>query len=140
MPIRINQKGFSLIEVLVSMLIIGGGLIFLSSLQIRNTNLSMSAYVQTQATICLQDMVEKLHLNKVSAGSGNYNTSLISVNDFTSDSKSLEQTELYQWFDNLNAVLPSAKALINCSVSDCVVELQYVIDREVYTQSQAIVL
>ena len=136
-----NQKGFSLIEVLVSMLLISFGLLSLGNLQTRNLHFSTEAYTETQKALYLKEIVEVLRANKDSAKLGDYNTSLTSFSDLATASSSFAEIDRYNWFNNLNNVLPGAKASINCgNDSRCVLEVQYTATSGIKKQYLAIIL
>lgn len=137
----VNQKGFSLIEVLVSMLLISFGLLSLGNLQTRNLHFSTEAYTETQKALYLKELVEVLRANKASAKLGDYNIALSSFSDLTASTGPIAETDRYNWFNNLNNVLPSAKASINCgNDSRCVLEVQYTATSGIKKQSLAIIL
>jgi len=137
----VNQKGFSLIEVLVSMLLISFGLLSLGNLQTRNLHFSTEAYTETQKTLYLKELVEMLRANKASAKLGDYNVTLSSFSEITIATSSIADIDRYNWFNNLNNTLPGAKASINCgNDSRCVLELQYTATSGTQKQSLAIIL
>ena len=68
-----QQQGATLIEVLVSLLILAIGLLGMSGLQtvsLRNTN---SAYLRTQASLNSNDVVERVRANLQGVEAGSYN-------------------------------------------------------------------
>ena len=136
-----HQKGFSLIEVMVSLVLVSIGLMAMASLQSRSVNNSTVAYTETQSTLHLKEIVELLRANKVAAASGDYNIVLSSFSDLSSGGTTIAETDRYNWFNNLDNVLPNAKASINCDVdSRCVLELQYDFTGTTQTQSLAVIL
>lgn len=58
------QRGFSLIEVLVAMLILAIGLLGLAALQTQGVRFNHDAYVRTSATVLAYDIVDKMRLNR----------------------------------------------------------------------------
>lgn len=69
---RLNQarhpgRGFSLLEVLVSLLILGVGLLGLAALQTRGLKFNHDAYVRSQATILAYDIMDKMRANRDNA-------------------------------------------------------------------------
>lgn len=58
------QRGFSLIEVLVAMLILAIGLLGLAALQTQGVRFNHDAYVRTHATVLAYDIVDKMRLNQ----------------------------------------------------------------------------
>jgi type IV pilus assembly protein PilV len=63
------QRGFSMIEVLVTIIILAIGLLGLAGLQARTMNLEMESYQRSQALVLLNDMASRLE--SVAATSGN---------------------------------------------------------------------
>lgn len=59
-----GQKGFSLLEILITMLIVSIGLMGLATLMTRIHIASMEAYQRTQALILLSDITERLNVNR----------------------------------------------------------------------------
>ncbi len=59
----INDKGFTLIEVLIAMLILAIGLLGLAGLQATSLRNNMSAYNRSQATLLAYDMADRMRAN-----------------------------------------------------------------------------
>ena len=62
-----KQSGLSMIEVLVTLLILMVGLLGLASLQMQGLRSEMESYQRVQALILLQDMVGRINANRVNA-------------------------------------------------------------------------
>ena len=136
-----HQKGFSLIEVMVSLLLISIGLMSMVALQVRSVSNSTVAYTETQSTLYLQEIVEHLRVNKAAAVNGDYNIVLSSLSDLPSTGKTIAEGDRYSWFYNLNNVLTSAKASIDCdATSQCVLQLQYDVSGTIKKHSVAVIL
>ena len=58
------QRGFSLVEVLVAMLVLAIGLLGLAALQTQGVRFNHDAYVRSNATALAYDIVDKLRLNR----------------------------------------------------------------------------
>jgi len=58
-----RQSGFTLIEVLVTLVIIAVGLLGLANVQLIGLKNNQSAYQRSQATIAIYDMVERIRSN-----------------------------------------------------------------------------
>ena len=68
-----NQKGFSLVEILVTMIILAIGLLGLATLQtisLKNVN---NSQFHSVATIYAYDMAERMRSNRLGVGQGSYN-------------------------------------------------------------------
>ena len=73
-PVPAKLGGFSLIEVLVSLMIIVFGLLGLAGLQVRIQQAEFESYQRAQALILLQDMVERIHTHRITASCFRYTT------------------------------------------------------------------
>jgi len=62
------QAGFSLIEVLISMMIVAIGLLGLAGLQARAMNAEFESYQRGQAVLLANDMVERMRMSRTSYG------------------------------------------------------------------------
>ena len=69
-----SQTGFSLIEVLVSLIILAIGLLGLSSLQLTALQRNTSAYNRSLATTLAYDIADRMRANKIAADGGSYIT------------------------------------------------------------------
>jgi type IV pilus assembly protein PilV len=63
-----DESGFSMIEVLVSIVIVAIGLLGMAGLSARTTTAEYEAYQRAQALILLSDMVDKINANRKAAG------------------------------------------------------------------------
>ena len=114
--------GFSLIEVLVTLVITSFGLLGIAGLQFASVNASTTASVNTQAMISIDEIVGQIRANPDAALAGefdidasNNNTLVVfSTNLAPSGSASLSQQGAYNWFRNLNQSIPGVKAGIDC--------------------------
>ena len=71
---RSSNAGFTLIEVLVSMLIIALGLLGLAGLQVRMQQAEFESYQRSQAVVLLYDMVERIQSNRATANCFRFTT------------------------------------------------------------------
>ena len=71
-----KQRGFSLIEVLVALVILSVGLLGVAALQLTSLQTNREAYLRTQAVIAGTDLLERMRANKPAALSGDYSTSV----------------------------------------------------------------
>jgi type IV pilus assembly protein PilV len=74
-----TNVGFTLIEVLVSVVILAGGLLGLAALQTTTLRNNQSAYFRTLATQLAYDMSDRMRSNM--AGIGSYNNGAATNND-----------------------------------------------------------
>jgi len=69
-----QQTGFSLLEVLIALLILAVGLLGLAALQNMGLRLNSQSYERTQATILIDDMVDRMRANSAGVVAGDYNS------------------------------------------------------------------
>jgi type IV pilus assembly protein PilV len=67
-PLRAREAGFSMLEILVSILIMVVGMLGFIGLQARAQVAEVEAYQRGQALILVQDMVDRLNTNRKTAG------------------------------------------------------------------------
>lgn len=71
---RRRLSGFSLIEVLITMVILGVGLLGLAGLQARAFNAEVESFSRSQALILVNDMADRIATNRVEAKRGSTST------------------------------------------------------------------
>lgn len=67
-----NQTGFTLVEILVTAVIIAFGLLGLAGLQAKMTVTQMEAYQRAHALVLVEDMVARINSQRSAAKSGGY--------------------------------------------------------------------
>lgn len=72
-PPSCRQAGFSLLEILVSIVVISLGLLGLASLQATSLNNNQSAYLRTLASQQAYDMADRMRANLAGVTQGQYN-------------------------------------------------------------------
>ena len=122
------QKGFSLVEVLVALLMLSIGLLGLAALQTTSLKYNTDSYFRTQATYFVYDIVDRMRANSASVvDGGTYDvpdtssaTSIISTYqscksstcacDATAvcDTTQLAMHDLGKWYERMGQVLPGA--------------------------------
>lgn len=80
-----TERGFSMIEVLITIIILAIGLLGLAGLQARTMNLEMESYQRSQALILLNDMAARLESNAAINGSDYVTASLGTGDDQPTD-------------------------------------------------------
>jgi len=75
-----TRSGFTLIEVLVSLLIFSIGLIGMAGLVVMSVRTNHTAYLRTQATFLAESMAERMRINRIGVWQGNYHLNGASTN------------------------------------------------------------
>ncbi|HJO35633.1 MAG: type IV pilus modification protein PilV [Pseudomonadota bacterium] len=71
---RAGAGGFSLIEVLVSVLVLSVALLGMASLQLFGLRFQQSAYLRSQASMAAYDILDRIRANPQGMAAGNYDT------------------------------------------------------------------
>lgn len=97
------QSGFTLIEVLVTLLILAVGLLGLAGLQTRMLATELEAYQRSHALVLVQDMVNRVNANRAEARSGAYSGATVYGSDTTHvcSTASVVGADLCQWSEAL---------------------------------------
>ncbi|MFC1602020.1 type IV pilus modification protein PilV [Pseudomonadota bacterium] len=119
-----NQRGFSLIEVLVAVFILSVGLLSVAALQIIGLKNTHSALLHSQATTSATDIIDRMRINRDGALAGSYD---IAIGASAPGGSTIAANDLGGWKINLDANLPYGDGAIDCStVSEfCVVTVQW---------------
>jgi len=119
-----KHAGFTLIEVLVSLLVFSIGLLGLAALQLQSLKFNQSAYQRSQASLMAYDVLDRMRSNVLAARNGNYNIGLDDPGTLTSctgtgvtcTSAQIATFDLFEWKQALAAVLPKGDGSIQESV------------------------
>lgn len=102
------QRGFTLLEVLVTMVVLALGLLGYAGLQMASLKNSASAYQRSQATILAYDLIDRMRVNRTQAVAGAYNITFGAVPSATG----IAGDDLVAWKQLLENALPSGEASI----------------------------
>lgn len=94
-----RQAGFTMIEVLITVLVLSIGLLGLAALQATGLKESQMAYMRSQAVLLAYDMADRIRANPIQ--SGQYDV------DLTPDAGSVAESDRNEWNANL-ALLPDS--------------------------------
>src|ERR1700694_4870056 len=118
---RSAAAGFTLIEVLVSLVILGIGLLGIAKLVLYSVRANDSAYLRTQATTLAYGILDNMRANALTAQGLNYNVALGAVAApgnlcnlvaTPCSNVALAQFDIYAWKQQLLASLPNGDGSI----------------------------
>lgn len=125
---RTQNKGFTLIEVMVALLVLSIGLLGLAALQATSLKTNHGAYTRGQAIFLAYDIMDRMRANRTEAMAQAYNRDF---NDAVPGAGgNLSQQDLNDWLTNfVEVLLPDGKAQINCVpdpiTTSCTVTMQW---------------
>ena len=114
-PAMQRQRGFTLIEVLVTAVVLSVGLLGLAGLQTVSMRNNHSAYLRSQAVHLAYDMADRVRSNANHQTKFNGLTaSATSACTGTSgcDSSQMAKNDLYEWQGHITALLPAGDSII----------------------------
>lgn len=124
-----HQNGFSMLEVLISVLILSVGLLGLGSLQVVGVQNNNSAFQRSQATLLSYEIVEAMRANRWGAINGRYDREFEdAVPDPTA---SMAAMDISLWLDNVTGSLAGGEGSINVtSEGDVTVRIRWLDERQ----------
>lgn len=117
-----KQKGLSLIEVMVTLLVTSVGLLGMAALQARSLQFNHAAYLRSQANILAYDMADRLRLNRDDARANLYNISISAAKPIPAD---LVSTDTNEWLSLIEGSLPAGDGAVSCQSNICTLTIQW---------------
>jgi type IV pilus assembly protein PilV len=107
------QRGFSMVEVLVTVIVLAIGLLGLAGLQAYGLQNNHGAYIRSQASLLSYDIVDSMRANRNGALNGNYNV------DFGDTLAGAGQAvlDVNRWVQELADTLPNGEGSIQVDAS-----------------------
>jgi type IV pilus assembly protein PilV len=118
-----RATGFSMVEVLVSIVILSIALLGTAGLvgsSLRSTNTS---YYRSQATVLADDILDRMRANRTSARNGEYNIDLGPA--YAAPSGSLAEYDTHEWTDTLASTLPDGQGTVSVAGGVVIVTIQW---------------
>lgn len=114
------QRGFSLLEVLIAVLVVGVGVLGITALQVTSNVYNESSMHRGQAAMLAREIIERMRVNVDEAKAGNYDISVLPT--YTTDCtgaatdcthQGIMEHDLRLWSARVVALLPSGTATIS---------------------------
>lgn len=119
-----RQRGGTLIEVLVSVLVLSIGLLGAAALQISGLRNNQSNYEHAQMTVLTQGMLDSMRSNLAGVAAGQYEIAAWTC--AAPAGATLAATDVAQWIGGLQTQInPSACGRIACVARDCNVGIRW---------------
>ncbi|MBL4819036.1 MAG: type IV pilus modification protein PilV [Deltaproteobacteria bacterium] len=131
------EQGFSLIEVLVTLLVVSVGLLGVVAMQLTALRNTHSAFIHSQATVYVSDMAERILANSVIAQAGQYNIGHGQQAPGSADcvaeacsATDLANYDVFEWQQVLSMNLPSGGGEISLAGTTLTVTVRWDDDRD----------
>jgi type IV pilus assembly protein PilV len=114
------QRGFTLIEVLITVVVLAIGLLGLAGLQLNGLRFTHSAYQTSQATIAAYDIIDRMRVNRLAAENGAYDIALGAMptaanctgSGLSCNPNTLAAADLTEWKQTIAATLPAGDGAV----------------------------
>lgn len=113
-----RQEGFTLLEVLVTILIVAIGLLGLAGMQTAGLRNNNDAYMRSQATLMAYDMADRMRANRQAFSEGVFhnivaqeNTACLTVAG-CADTTSMARHNVFEWQEAIQELLPGGQGWI----------------------------
>ena len=116
-----GQRGFSLIEVLIAILVLAIGLLGMAQMQASGMRSTHGAYLRTQGTLLTGDMLDSMRANVTAARTGNYDVTF--GNNLAAGT--IAGDDVIAWKANLAALLPTGDGQVTTNGSDVTVAVRW---------------
>jgi len=106
------QRGTTLIEVLVTIVVVSVGLLGMAALQLKAVTVNQSAYQRLQATNLAYEIADSIAINQTEAAGGGYNLALADGIPAIAVPASVANIDLRRWLTAVNSRLPTGDLII----------------------------
>ncbi|MFC3608765.1 type IV pilus modification protein PilV [Stutzerimonas tarimensis] len=104
------SKGLSLIEVLVSLIVLSVGVLGMAALQVNSLKFNQTASMRTHANFLAYDIADRMRANRSKARAGSYD---ITMDAAAPSGSAMERVDLREWKDKLASQLPDGKGAVS---------------------------
>ena len=119
-PAKGRQRGFTLIEILISLMILAVGFLGLAALQTNSVQGSQATYFRTQADLLINDLAERMRSNRAGSSAQAYAftggaapSGAACGAGATCTSGELAAADLNEWVTWVQAALPAGDAVVS---------------------------
>lgn len=106
-----RQSGMTLVEVLVTLVVISVGLLGVAALQLTSLKGNQESYVRSQAAMLAADLLDRMRANQSGFRAGNYDMANDDSGfDETGTAGTVAETDLTSWQTTIDRLLPGSDA------------------------------
>lgn len=109
MQLKNQQAGATLIEIIITVLLLSTCLLSMGIMQKRSLQFNQSAFMRSQANIYVYDILDRIRLNRVDIA--NYNVAYGAV----VSGSTIAATDINEWRTNIKRYLPEGDGAIVCN-------------------------
>ena len=102
-----KQNGFSLIEILITLIIMSYGLLGVAGIIVNSLKVSQSSYSRSQASLLANDIIDRMRANRVTAEKTPCPCPYDLALNGTPGGTGVSLSDLTEWQESLTSTLPS---------------------------------
>lgn len=123
------QQGATLIEVLITMIVLAVGLLGLAGMQITSVKSNQSAYYRSQATFLAYEISDRMRANRIEAQADAYKVEFPDSSSSNSVTGSQAKKDKAQWLNDLANLLPDGTGSVERNDSLLTISVRWNDDR-----------
>ncbi|MBX3704488.1 MAG: type IV pilus modification protein PilV [Steroidobacteraceae bacterium] len=116
-----RQRGATLVEALVALLVLSIGLLGVAALQMEALRSNHGAHLRSQATVLAQDIADRMRANRTAALAGAYDIAL----GANPAGAALSDLDLTTWKDTLADILPAGDGAVALAGNVATITVQW---------------
>lgn len=119
-----SQRGSSLIEILVSVVVLSIGLLGVATLQAVGVKNNTNAYLRTQSNVFASDILDRMRVNRTAALAGSYAVA-VGTSSIASGN-GIANSDVSSWKSSIGSALPAGDGSVDgCPAGVCTVTVQW---------------
>ena len=123
--VRREEQGASMIEVLITIVVLAIGLLGLAGLQVTSIQTNYSSYYRSQASVLAYDLSDRMRSNRAAALGGSYDLDFPTSSDSHSVSGSIAAKDKAEWLNSLATILPGGTGKVERDDSLIIIHVQW---------------
>lgn len=112
-----RERGATLIEVLIAIVVLSIGLLGLAGLQVTSVQSNHSAYQRSQASLLASDLADRMRTNRTQALTNAYVVDFQTSSSSNTVSGTRAEIDIAEWLNNLALKLPDGQGKVEKSGS-----------------------
>lgn len=122
---RSSLAGFTLVEVLVTMVILSAGLLGIAALHTATLRNNLDSVLRSQASALAADIADRMRANRNAALAGGYVIALADAAPSLTGTPTLAQRDLNAWRTLLAQALPNGTGAVALNADVCMITVQW---------------
>lgn len=118
-----NARGFSLVEVLVSIVIVAIGLLGMAGLTAAGLKSNNTSYYRSQATVLANDILDRMRANAVQARGQQYDVAAGPA--YTAAGGTLELFDCQEWVAAIAAAMPGGTGTVDVNAGTATIVINW---------------